>query len=193
MDGWTSKRHESIYNYIVTTPERKEYLVALCNYSMESHIGEFLATEISEIVEKIGLDKFAAVVTDNASNCRVARKKIEEKYNHILDLRCIAHAINLIATDLVKLDNIKDFISKCGKITRFFNNSHKASAILSRGLSNMKINIEGLQTWCKTRWGSLYPTTDSILRARPVFDWVRVLFFLKLLKIKILYFNNFIY
>ena len=41
---------------------------------MESHTGEFLASEISNIVEKIGLDKFTAVVTDNASNCQVARK-----------------------------------------------------------------------------------------------------------------------
>jgi hypothetical protein len=36
----------------------------------------------------------------------------------------------------------------------------------------MKIGIESLQTWCQTRWGSLYLTADSILRARPVFDWV---------------------
>ncbi|CAG8438362.1 16762_t:CDS:2 [Funneliformis mosseae] len=36
----------------------------------------------------------------------------------------------------------------------------------------MKINLEGLQTWYKTRWSSLYMTTDSILRARPVFDWI---------------------
>ena len=140
---------------------------------MESHTGEFLASEILEIIEKIGVDKFAAIVTDNASNCRVARKKVEEKYNHIWDIRCAAHAINLIAADLVKLNNIKNLISDCGKITKFFNNSHQASAILSQGLNNMKINIEGLQTWCKTRWGSLYITTDSILRARPVFDWVR--------------------
>jgi hypothetical protein len=139
---------------------------------MESHTGEFLASEISEIIEKIGPDKFAAIVTDNASNCRVARKKVEEKYNNIWDIRCIAHAINLIAADLVKLDDIKNLISNCGKITKFFHNSHQGSAILSQGLKNMKIEIEGLQTWCKTRWGSLYITTDSILRARPVFGWV---------------------
>jgi len=36
----------------------------------------------------------------------------------------------------------------------------------------MQIKSEGLQTWIKTRWGSLYMITDSILRARPVFDWV---------------------
>jgi len=140
---------------------------------MESHTEEFLASEISGIVEKIGSDKFAAIVTNNAANCRVARKKVEEKYNHIWDIRCIAYAINLIAADLVKLDDIKNLISDCGKITRFFHNSHQGSAILAQGLKDMKINIERLQTWCKTRWGSLYMTADSILRARPVFDWVR--------------------
>ncbi|CAB5360709.1 unnamed protein product [Rhizophagus irregularis] len=55
---------------------------------------------------------------------------------------------------------------------RVFNNSHQGSAILAQGLKDMKINIERLQTWCKTRWGSLYMTADSILRARPVFDWI---------------------
>lgn len=143
---------------------------------MESHTGEFLASEISDVIEKNNLvSKFAAVITDNASNCRVAREKIEEKYNYILNIRCIAHAINLIATDLGKIGDIRDFILDCGRITRFFNNSHQSSAILAQGLKDMKINIEGLQTWCQTRWGSLYPTTDSILRARPVFDWVRIL------------------
>jgi len=69
LDGWTSKRHESLYNYIVTTSERKEYLISLRNYSKESHTEEFLASEISDVIEKIGLDKFAAIVTDNAANC----------------------------------------------------------------------------------------------------------------------------
>jgi hypothetical protein len=148
-------------------------LVSLRNYSKDSHTGEFLASEIADVIEKIGLDKFAAVVTDNASNCRLAREKTEENYNHILNIRCIAHAINLIATDLGKIKDIKDFVLNCEKITRFFNNSHQGSAIQAQGLKTMKIGIEGLQTWCQTRWGSLYLTTDSILRARPVFDWVR--------------------
>ncbi|GBC02591.1 hypothetical protein RclHR1_00470021 [Rhizophagus clarus] len=89
--------------------------VALRNYSMELHTGEFLASEISDIIEKIGLDKFTAVVTDNASN----------------------------SADLV---DIKEFIANCEMITGFFNNSHQGSAILAQA--------------------------DSILRARPVFDWI---------------------
>ena len=39
LDGWTSRRNESLYNYIISTPSRKEYLVALRNYSGLSHTG----------------------------------------------------------------------------------------------------------------------------------------------------------
>ena len=113
---------------------------------MESHTGEFLASEISNIVEKIGLDKFTAVVTDNAANCRVTRKIIEEKYGHIWDVQYAAYAINLIAADLVKLDDIKDFILNCGMITGFFNNLYQGFVILAQGLKNMRINIKRLQT-----------------------------------------------
>ncbi|CAB4484208.1 unnamed protein product [Rhizophagus irregularis] len=93
-------------------------------------------------------------------------KKIESELE-------IADSLTLTA-DLVKINDIKEFISNCGMITGFFNNSHQASSILAQGLKNMKINIERLQTWCKTRWGSLYMTTDSILRARPVFALVEI-------------------
>jgi hypothetical protein len=46
-----------------------EYLIGLYDYSSESHTGEFLIEEISKIIEKLGSDKFATIVTNNASNC----------------------------------------------------------------------------------------------------------------------------
>jgi len=163
---------ESVYNYIVTTDCRREFLIDLCDYSLDSHTGEFLTKEISGIIERLGSDKFAAIVTDNAANCRVARQNIQQTYPHIWDVHCAAHAINLIASDLVKLESIKEFISECGKINRYFNMSHANCALLKQGFVNMKIKGGGLQTWVKTRWGSLFMTTDALLRARPVFDWV---------------------
>jgi len=57
---------------VVTTPARKEYLVALKNFSQESHTSEMLVKEISNVIEKIGVSKFAAVVTDSAANCKAA-------------------------------------------------------------------------------------------------------------------------
>ncbi|CAG8786652.1 7080_t:CDS:1, partial [Acaulospora morrowiae] len=78
----------------------------------EMQTGEFLVKEISHLIENIGSEKFAAIITDAASNCKFARKKIQEFYPHIWDIRCAAHAINLIASDLVKLENVKDLINK---------------------------------------------------------------------------------
>ena len=60
---------------MITTTDRKEYLVSLRNYSLESHTGDFLASEISSIIETIGTEKFAAVVTDSAANVRLQGKK----------------------------------------------------------------------------------------------------------------------
>ena len=82
LDGWTTPKMESIYNYIVTTDTRMKYLIGLRDYSSDSHTSEFLTNEISNMIEKLGSDKFAAVVTDNASNCRVARQ-IFNKHIHI--------------------------------------------------------------------------------------------------------------
>ncbi|CAG8754365.1 17720_t:CDS:2 [Rhizophagus irregularis] len=98
----------------------------------------------------------------------VARQNIHQTYPHIWNIHCAAHAINLIASDLVKLEPIKKFINECGKINRYFSISHASNALLRQGFTNMKIKGGGLQTWVKTRWGSLFMTTDALLRARPI-------------------------
>jgi hypothetical protein len=89
-----------------------------------------------------------------------------------LNICCAAHAINLIASDLVKLEPIKKFINECGKINWYFSASHFSNSLLRQDFTNMKIKGGGLQTWIKTHWRSLFMTTDALLKAQPVFDWV---------------------
>ncbi|CAG8836396.1 16741_t:CDS:2, partial [Gigaspora margarita] len=73
------------------------------------------------------------------------------------------YVINLIAANLVKLDQLKKLITDCGKINHFFNTSHSSHSLLTKGFTDMKIKGGGLKTWIKTRWRSLYFTTNSIL------------------------------
>lgn len=47
------------------------------------------------------MDKVGALVTDNAANVRLARDIITKEYPHILNLRCIAHFINLITKSIL--------------------------------------------------------------------------------------------
>ncbi|CAG8584247.1 9677_t:CDS:1, partial [Racocetra persica] len=51
------------------TEECKEYFWASKNYSgVPHHTGAFLGEEISKIVEDIGSEKIAAIVSDNIAN-----------------------------------------------------------------------------------------------------------------------------
>ncbi|GES77206.1 ribonuclease H-like domain-containing protein [Rhizophagus clarus] len=67
-DGWTNSANESIWNFLIHTSDHEEYLWCLKDLSSESHTGEFLAKTIEEIIEKIGPEKFSALITDSGAN-----------------------------------------------------------------------------------------------------------------------------
>ena len=81
--------------------DHKEYLYLLHDLSNINHTTRNLEEEIDHIIIEIGLRKFSAVVTDNASAISNAWKHISEKYPHILNNRSIAHFVNLITKDIL--------------------------------------------------------------------------------------------
>ncbi|CAB4432262.1 unnamed protein product [Rhizophagus irregularis] len=88
-----------------------KYLWCSKNYSdVSHHTGAFLGNEIIKIVDDIDPEKVAAVVSDNAPDARVARRILCEKYPHILNIRCMAHCINLIPKDVCKHTFVADAI-----------------------------------------------------------------------------------
>ena len=101
LDGWTSLNSKSIYNFVISTSDHKQYLYSLRDLSASHHIEEFLASEIKTILNKVGPDKFKAIVTDNGSNVKLARDLIVKEYPYILNLNCIAHFINLITKSVL--------------------------------------------------------------------------------------------
>src|SRR5436190_1298482 len=126
------------------TPERKEYLYQLCDFSDNSHTGEFLANQIEIVLKEIGPDRFSALVSDNGANVRLARDHINQLYPHIFNIRCIAHAINLVAQDIVKNEFAERLIRRCN------------------------ILCGGLKSYCKSRWTTTCECIESILRLEQV-------------------------
>jgi adenosylmethionine-8-amino-7-oxononanoate aminotransferase len=92
------------------TYDRQEFLYKLRDLSIVRHTAENLAEEIETVLKKIGPDKFAAVVTDNAANCAAARNIISEKYTFIFNTRCIAHCVNLITKDVLGMFIVVKFL-----------------------------------------------------------------------------------
>ena len=156
------------------TPSRKEYLYKLADLSESSHTGNYLSEVIGEVIEKIGPNKISAIVSDNASNVRNARQILEEKYPNIENVRCITHAVNLIACDIVK-ENFGDrLLKKVNTLASFFTNSHQASAKLSQLIKERNISGGGIKLYCKTRWTTASESTNSIIRLEAVLEEIVV-------------------
>jgi Protein of unknown function (DUF 659) len=172
FDGWTSPLGQSLYAFVIITPERKEIIHSIKNLSANSHTSKFLADQLNEVITDVGAKNFAAVVSDHASACAAAKRMISEQYKHILPIRCIAHHVNLISTDICKTIFAKNIISKCQKIVKYFKLSHQAGEELRERITK-EIKGGGLKTYVVTRWSTAWDCTKSILRLEQILRNVR--------------------
>jgi Protein of unknown function (DUF 659) len=164
VDGWSDPLGRSIYAFVIITSKKKQYIHALINESNNSHTGSFNATEIEKVLTSVGSDKFIAIVSDAESAMQMARRLISEKYPNILSVRCIAHHLNLITSDIIKLDFAKNIFKKCQAIISFFKTSHRAGASLQDDIIKFLIEGGGLKTSVKTRWSTAWDCCNSIIR-----------------------------
>ncbi|GBC25431.2 ribonuclease H-like domain-containing protein [Rhizophagus irregularis DAOM 181602=DAOM 197198] len=130
--------------------------------SLDSHTVEYLAVQIEEVIKKVKPERISAIVLDNATNIRKARKIINEKYPKIESVQCILHCINLIACDIVS-HNFADRLLRRVNIllTTFFRNSHMAESGIKGG---------GLKSYCITRWTTSSESVNSVLNLKPVLE-----------------------
>ncbi|CAB5366112.1 unnamed protein product [Rhizophagus irregularis] len=172
LDGWTNPNGVSVYNYVILTPDREQYLYALHDYSGDHHTGDFLASQITDIIKKIGPEKVSALVTDNAANCVKAREIVTNQFPNIIDLRCIAHFVNLVTKQIMEHDLAKITISGCNQITSFFKRSHIVGKLLTDTTTTLQIVGGRLKTYFETRWTSMYEAVSSVSRLRMALEHV---------------------
>ncbi|GET67050.1 ribonuclease H-like domain-containing protein [Rhizophagus irregularis DAOM 181602=DAOM 197198] len=156
LDGWTNPNGVSVYNYVILTPDREQYLYALHDYSGDHHTGDFLAAKLRILSKKLALKK--EIVTNQFPN--------------IIDLRCIAHFVNLVTKQIMEHDLAKITISGCNQITSFFKRSHIVGKLLTDATTTLQIVGGGLKTYCETRWTSMYEAVSSVSRLRMALEHV---------------------
>ena len=76
----------------------------------------------------------------------------------------MAHHLNLITNDIIKLDFAKKVFKKCQAIISFFRTSHCAGAALQEDIIESLTGVRGLKTSVKTRWSTAWDCYDSIIR-----------------------------
>ena len=155
-----------MWNFIILTPTRQEYLYSLKDLSDTHHTGDVIADEILSIIENIGSKKFVAIVTDNGSNVSLARRLVSTQYTKIFNVRCIAHCLNLISHDILGHSFANKLISYCNVIVTFFKKSHICGNLLEKVIAKNQILCGGLKTYVKIRWITVSDCVGSILRLK---------------------------
>ncbi|GBC50202.2 ribonuclease H-like domain-containing protein [Rhizophagus irregularis DAOM 181602=DAOM 197198] len=148
LDGWTNPNSVSVYNYVILTPDREQYLYALHDYLDNHHTGDFLAGQITDIIKKISFEKIFALVTDNAVNCVKAKKIVMNQFPNIIDFH------------------------SCNQIILFFKHFHIVGKLLTDVTTTLQIVRGGLKTYCETRWTSMYEAVSSVSHLRMVLKHV---------------------
>lgn len=120
VDGWSSPLKQSIYSFVILLPDRKQYIYSIEDYSSHSHTSDFNAEKIIHILEQVGPSKFTAIVTDAEAAMMAAKRIVTSTFPNILSIRCIAHHIQLIASDIVKINWAKNTLQNIQKIITFF-------------------------------------------------------------------------
>lgn len=170
FDEWTSKAGMSLLAVTITTLSGHSLLLDLIDITNEHHSALLIAEKAIIAMKKSGIPerKFNAIVSDEASNCRLAREIIidEVESGHLIEFRCMAHFFNLIGGSISKLPLLRGSLDKLMTLV---------GAITSRKLLVSKLRELGAKRMVHatpTRWYTTCASINAALRVKEILDLV---------------------
>ncbi len=163
-DGWSNINKESIINYMITTP--KPLFFKSYPTKEESHTAENIANGIETVMQIAGINKFAAVITDNAANMRASWRLLKAKYHSKVFLGCWAHGINLWIKDITKIEWVHTIFNNSKELTIWFRRHQIPLATLHQLQEKEYGKKITLALPVDTHWGSSFYCIDSLLQTK---------------------------
>ena len=139
-------------NYIITTP--RPVFFSAHQTGEINQTGENVAADIDKVISQIDHTKLSAIITDNASSMKKAWKLLAIKYPEVVFLGCVAHSLNLLIGDIMKLPWADSTIKDGKKIVKYFKSHQVPAAILKWYQDSNYDKKISLKLPVKTHWGS---------------------------------------
>lgn len=115
-----------LINILVHTAKGVMYLYAV-NTSGKRKTGQYIADILSEAIEKIGSAHVTQVLTDSASNCKLAGQLLEAKYPHLTWQPCAGHCLDLFLEYVgEEISGVRDLIAQARKLCYYIKNHQMA-------------------------------------------------------------------
>ena len=161
-DGWSKTRNEHIIDFVASLC--KPIFCKSFHTDLQSHTGEYFATEILKVIEELEIEcgkMVFGVVADNTSNMKKAWRLTEEKYPTAICYGCAAHGFNLIFCDMIKLETCKIIIKRAKGALKEFRLKHMLVDMLKAIEKGKNVNCT-LKLPVKTRWASVVTSLKSV-------------------------------
>ena len=171
VDGWTTVTNEPVLSFVVAQP--KPYLYKVLHTGTQSHSGETIAAQCAAIIDEIGVDKVAAIVTDNCAAMKCAWRRLNITHPSIVTFGCCAHIVNLLIKDIFRIGGPNEALARATEINSFFNQSSLCDMVLKSKREELGIE-NGLKDPVSTRWASQISLLQSIVVNKPCLQQVAV-------------------
>lgn len=130
----------------------------------ERHLSTYISEQLGIICQKCRVvnDKITAVVTDGAVNMKCA---VESSFGNDRYIHCLAHQLNLVATQSIKnVPLLMDLLKKVKNIVTWFKRSVVACDELRKVQQNQHQKM--LKQEIETRWNSTFLMISRFLELR---------------------------
>ncbi|RWS18761.1 uncharacterized protein B4U80_12431, partial [Leptotrombidium deliense] len=170
IDGWTNVSNKNIHNIIICTPLPVFHSSVECDAAKQD--SKYLMTLLEPVIADIGPEKVTSIVTDNEAKMKKLGFLVNKKHAHIFHTGCAAHAINLIAKDIARIDSIATLLKLLNSLVETIKKSSKLSQILRKNGKIVKGTTKGnknpvvLRLYSKTRFYGIGDMLSSVLSNR---------------------------
>ena len=167
LEGWTDVSSNSIYGLILLLGYSESDILKIFDFSSESHTAGNLLLEVSNIASSscTSWAQIKCCCTYSPRTMIQFHCLLNARYKHITVLPCTLHALNLMAKDPCKFEDVEPIVKSNCMIVNFFNSSHvwfhNSKEWIKKNGTNGKCKYS-LDSLCETWWYSMNKVCLSV-------------------------------
>ncbi|KAL6509618.1 hypothetical protein OROGR_022928 [Orobanche gracilis] len=159
-DEWTDQKQRALMNFLVNSPAGTFFIKSV-DVSDSIKNGELIFKYLDEVIDEVGEDNVIQIVTDNASNCKNAGRRIMEARKSLWWTPCAAHCIDLMLEDIAKLKIFEGAIENSKKVVKFIYGHGTILALMRKHTNDKELLRPAV-----TRFATAFLTLQSMYKQK---------------------------
>lgn len=166
-DGWSNVVSEPIVTYMSSVEGTSFFLESVATGD-QGHSGQWLADDMTRVIEAYPHIVFAGAVADNCSANKKSWEILSERFPHKFFYGCASHTLHLLVKDILSVsaaddpfENLQRLCEDVKDLIHLFFNHHNLRYVLSRMQRSQ--GLRELVRPAPTRWGSILGSLETTL------------------------------